>query len=73
MMDMNTSEIVPEQSLIDLNLSNLAMTDYNMATDGTTAMSNLQQVPANSNNLNGSKHMSNDSASVNVNSWFSNQ
>ena len=36
MMDMNTSEIVPDyNSLIDLNLSNLAMTDYNMITDGT--------------------------------------
>ena len=50
-MDMNDSCLVPEQnSMIDLNLSNLAMTDYNTATDGTQ-----RPAPGHPENLNASK------------------
>ena len=45
------------------------MTDYNMVTDGTTAMNNIQNQM---NNLNASRQMSTGAPNVNINSWFSN-
>ena len=66
MMDNMAKE---QSSLIDLNFSNMALTDYNMVTDGTT---NMQQVPINTINLNLTKNVGLENSSVNINAWFSN-
>lgn len=47
----------------------MALTDYNMVTDGT---SNIQHVPINTINLNFTKGSGLEKSNVNINAWFSN-